>query len=94
MKARQGDHKRITRSIVDKIWNFFSSVKVGIGIIVAVLVTAAIGTIFPQKLYVPVTGQLQKQNTWLIMSDYMDFLVQFITNLVFMICIIVGGSSR
>ncbi len=41
------------RSIVDKIWNFFSSVKVGINIIIAVLVTSAIGTIFPQKLFVP-----------------------------------------
>ena len=40
------------RSIIDKIWNFFSSVKIGISIIVAVLATAAIGTIFPQKLYV------------------------------------------
>ncbi|MEK3934779.1 cytochrome c biogenesis protein ResB [Sporosarcina sp. FSL W7-1349] len=42
------------RSIVDKIWNFFSSVKVGIGIIIAVLSTSAIGTIFPQKDYIPV----------------------------------------
>jgi cytochrome c biogenesis protein len=42
------------RSIIDKIWNFFSSVKIGISIIIAVLVTSAIGTIFPQKLYVPV----------------------------------------
>ncbi len=41
------------KSIIDRIWNFFSSVKIGIGIIVAVLVTAAIGTIFPQKFYVP-----------------------------------------
>ncbi|MFC5591656.1 cytochrome c biogenesis protein ResB [Sporosarcina soli] len=41
------------RSIVDKIWNFFSSVKVGINIIIAVLATSAIGTIFPQKLFVP-----------------------------------------
>jgi cytochrome c biogenesis protein len=44
------------RSIIDKIWNFFSSVKIGISIIVAVLVTSAIGTIFPQKLYVPVSN--------------------------------------
>jgi len=44
------------RTIVDKIWNFFSSVKIGISIIVAVLVTSAIGTIFPQKLYVPVSN--------------------------------------
>ncbi|MGG0668250.1 cytochrome c biogenesis protein ResB [Sporosarcina koreensis] len=42
------------RSIIDKIWNFFSSVKVGVGIIIAVLATSAIGTLFPQKLYVPV----------------------------------------
>lgn len=44
------------RSIIDKIWNFFSSVKIGISIIVAVLVTSAIGTIFPQKFYVPVSN--------------------------------------
>ncbi len=44
------------QSIIDKIWNFFSSVKIGISIIVAVLSTAAIGTIFPQKLYVPVSS--------------------------------------
>ncbi|MER2088974.1 MAG: cytochrome c biogenesis protein ResB [Sporosarcina sp.] len=47
------------RSIIDKIWNFFSSVKIGISIIVAVLTTAAIGTIFPQKLYVPVSGEAE-----------------------------------
>ena len=45
------------RSIVDKIWNFFSSVKIGINIIIAVLVTSAIGTIFPQKLFVPATTE-------------------------------------
>ncbi|ARK24121.1 cytochrome C biogenesis protein [Sporosarcina sp. P37] len=45
------------RSIVDKIWNFFSSVKVGINIIIAVLVTSAIGTIFPQKFFVPATTE-------------------------------------
>lgn len=43
------------RTIIDKIWNFFSSVKIGISIIVAVLATSAIGTLFPQKLYVPAT---------------------------------------
>lgn len=45
------------RSIVDKVWNFFSSVKVGISIIIAVLTTSAIGTIFPQKLFVPATTE-------------------------------------
>ncbi|WP_438318359.1 cytochrome c biogenesis protein ResB [Sporosarcina sp. FA9] len=40
------------KSIIDRIWNFFSSVKIGISIIVAVLTTSAIGTMFPQKMYV------------------------------------------
>lgn len=47
------------RSIVDKIWNFFSSVKIGISIIIAVLVTSAIGTIFPQKQYVPANTEAE-----------------------------------
>lgn len=42
------------KSIIDKIWNFFSSVKVGVSIIVALLVAAAIGTILPQEQYVSV----------------------------------------
>ncbi|RAZ70149.1 cytochrome c biogenesis protein ResB [Planococcus maitriensis] len=41
------------KSIIDKIWNFFSSVKIGVGIIVVLLVAAAVGTILPQKQYVP-----------------------------------------
>ncbi|PKG48035.1 MULTISPECIES: cytochrome c biogenesis protein ResB [unclassified Planococcus (in: firmicutes)] len=41
------------KSIIDKIWNFFSSVKVGVGIIIVLLVAAALGTILPQKQYVP-----------------------------------------
>jgi len=43
------------KSIVDKIWNFFSSVRVGVWLIVIILVAAAIGTILPQVLYVPAT---------------------------------------
>lgn len=46
-------------SIIDKVWNFFSSVKVGIGIIVAVLASSAIGTIFPQKFYVPASTEAE-----------------------------------
>lgn len=41
------------KTIIDKVWNFFSSVKVGMWIIVAILVAAAIGTILPQVFYVP-----------------------------------------
>ncbi|WP_270179103.1 cytochrome c biogenesis protein ResB [Alkalihalobacillus sp. CinArs1] len=40
-------------TIVDKVWNFFSSVKVGIWIIVLLLVASALGTIFPQEMYIP-----------------------------------------
>jgi len=41
------------KTIVDKIWNFFSSVKVGVWLIVVTLVASAIGTIFPQEMYIP-----------------------------------------
>ncbi|UJW57654.1 cytochrome c biogenesis protein ResB [Bacillus sp. A116_S68] len=41
------------KTVVDKIWNFFSSVKVGIWIIVAILIASSLGTIFPQEIYIP-----------------------------------------
>src|SRR5699024_7372028 len=41
------------RSIIDKIWSFFSSVKVGVWLIVIALVASALGTIFPQQMYIP-----------------------------------------
>ncbi|XCS12501.1 cytochrome c biogenesis protein ResB [Aeribacillus pallidus] len=41
------------KTIVDKVWNFFSSVKVGVWLIVITLIASAIGTIFPQELYIP-----------------------------------------
>ncbi|MCM3724448.1 cytochrome c biogenesis protein ResB [Neobacillus cucumis] len=40
------------KTIIDKIWNFFSSVKVGIWLIVITLVTSTLGTILPQKMYI------------------------------------------
>ncbi|MEI4768430.1 cytochrome c biogenesis protein ResB [Psychrobacillus sp. FJAT-51614] len=45
------------KTIIDKVWNFFSSVKVGMWIIVAILVAAAIGTILPQVFYVPAVSE-------------------------------------
>lgn len=44
--------KTKTTSPIDKVWNFFSSVTVGVWIIVILLVTSALGTIFPQRMYV------------------------------------------
>jgi len=41
------------RTIVDKIWNFFSSVKIGVALIVITLIASAIGTILPQEMYIP-----------------------------------------
>ncbi|WP_050179664.1 cytochrome c biogenesis protein ResB [Domibacillus robiginosus] len=41
------------KSIIDKIWNFFSSVKVGIWIILLTLISASLGTILPQEFYLP-----------------------------------------
>lgn len=41
------------RSIIDKTWSFFSSVKVGVWLIVIALIASAIGSIFPQEMYIP-----------------------------------------
>lgn len=41
------------RTIVDRVWTFFSSVKVGIWLIVIALLASGIGTIFPQAMYIP-----------------------------------------
>ncbi|MGZ0086189.1 cytochrome c biogenesis protein ResB [Caldibacillus thermoamylovorans] len=41
------------RTIIDQIWAFFSSVKVGVALIVITLIASAIGTIFPQQMYIP-----------------------------------------
>ena len=37
------------KTIVDKIWNFFSSVKVGVWLILITLIASALGTIFLRK---------------------------------------------
>ncbi|MGD6815708.1 cytochrome c biogenesis protein ResB [Metabacillus sp. 113a] len=41
------------KTVIDKVWNFFSSVKVGIWLIVLVLAASAVGTIFTQLEYIP-----------------------------------------
>ncbi|WP_249871901.1 cytochrome c biogenesis protein ResB [Oceanobacillus saliphilus] len=41
------------KSIIDKIWSFFSSVKVGVWLIVIALVASMLGTVFPQEMYIP-----------------------------------------
>ncbi|MDZ5471155.1 cytochrome c biogenesis protein ResB (plasmid) [Bacillus sp. 31A1R] len=41
------------KTFIDKIWNFFSSVKVGVWLIVITLVASALGTVLPQEMYIP-----------------------------------------
>ncbi|MDE3839449.1 cytochrome C biogenesis protein [Bacillus methanolicus] len=41
------------KTIIDKVWNFFSSVKVGVWLIVITLIASALGTILPQEMYIP-----------------------------------------
>lgn len=55
MKYEGSARRSITynKTLVDKIWSFFSSVKVGIWLIVATLVASAIGTVLPQQMYLP-----------------------------------------
>lgn len=43
-----------TKKMVDRVWNYFSSVKIAIGIIIVILIASAVGTIFPQQQYIPV----------------------------------------
>lgn len=43
------------KKFIDKIWNFFSSVKVGIWLIIITLIASALGTILPQVMYIPPT---------------------------------------
>lgn len=45
--------KTKSKSIFDKIWIFFTSIKVGVSIILAIAIAASIGTIFPQEYFIP-----------------------------------------
>ncbi|WP_423798984.1 cytochrome c biogenesis protein ResB [Neobacillus sp. SAB-20_R2A] len=40
------------KTIIDKIWNFFSSVKVGVWLIIITLIASILGTILPQEMYI------------------------------------------
>jgi len=42
------------KTIVDKVWNFFASVKIAVYMIVIALLASVLGTVFPQEMYIPV----------------------------------------
>lgn len=46
--------KTRSKSIFDKIWIFFTSIKVGVTIILLIAIAAAVGTLFPQEYFIPV----------------------------------------
>ncbi|WP_341322945.1 cytochrome c biogenesis protein ResB [Solibacillus sp. FSL H8-0523] len=53
--------KTYNKSIIDKIWNFFSSVKVGITLIIINLIAASLGTILPQEFFISVATDAEKK---------------------------------
>src|SRR5690625_206199 len=45
--------KTFNKSFIDRVWSFFSSVKVGVLLIILAMIASMIGTIFPQEMYIP-----------------------------------------
>src|SRR5699024_12104963 len=45
--------KTYNTRIVDRIWTFFSSVKVGVWLIALTLIASILGTLFPQAMFLP-----------------------------------------
>lgn len=52
--------KTYNKSVIDKIWNFFSSVKVGVALIVITLIAASVGTIFPQEFNLKAASEVER----------------------------------
>ncbi|MCL6571207.1 MAG: cytochrome c biogenesis protein ResB [Bacillus sp. (in: Bacteria)] len=46
------------KTVVDKIWNFFSSVKIGIWLIIITLIASSLGTILPQEMYINLPAEV------------------------------------
>src|SRR5699024_11447399 len=74
------------RSLIDKTWGFFSSVKVGVWLIVIALISSGLGTIFPQAMYIPADAVSRDPAVFyeaqygilgksIINSDYIKYLV-------------------
>lgn len=45
--------KTKNRTIIDKIWIFFSSVKTGVTLLVLTVIAAATGSLLPQQYFIP-----------------------------------------
>ncbi len=55
--------KTRSKSIFDKIWIFFTSIKVGVSIILIITIASSIGTILPQEYFIPVGADPQQYYT-------------------------------
>ena len=75
------------RTILDRIWNFFASIKTGVTLLVLTVIAASIGTIFPQEYFIPMNVN---QNN--IIMNIMVLSVYYIINLDSTIYIVHGGS--
>ena len=91
--------KTYNKSIIDKIWNFFSSVKVGISLIILNLIAASIGTILPQEFYVSVSTDAEKEKYysdvygWFGEIYYALGLSDLYSSLWFQILVLMLGAS-
>ncbi|RXK19301.1 cytochrome c biogenesis protein ResB [Macrococcus sp. DPC7161] len=45
--------KTKNKTLLDKVWNFFASVKTGVTLLVITVIASAIGTLFPQQYFIP-----------------------------------------
>lgn len=45
--------KTKNRTLLDRVWNFFASIKTGVTLLVITVIAASIGTIFPQEYFIP-----------------------------------------
>jgi cytochrome c biogenesis protein len=91
--------KTYNKSIIDKIWNFFSSVKVGITLIILNLIAASIGTILPQEFYISVATDAEKKQYysdvygWFGEVYYSLGLSDLYSSLWFQILVLMLGAS-
>ncbi|GGI39896.1 cytochrome c biogenesis protein ResB [Mammaliicoccus stepanovicii] len=45
--------KTKNKTLLDRIWNFFASIKTGVTLLIITVIAASIGTIFPQQYFIP-----------------------------------------
>lgn len=81
---------------LDRVWSFFSSVKVGVWLIVLTLLGAAIGSIFPQEeafLTPPGAGYYEERYGWLGKMYYLLGFSRTYTSWWFQLLVVLLGTS-